>query len=93
MWSKGLGSARNAVSLDPSLVFETSIDLPAAAEGSLDAILQHQIVVAETHSGDARKVAARAPGTAKRRVLPKQSLHSPAEEEFQPPGVSNVERC
>jgi len=32
-----------AVSLDPSLVFETSIDLPAAAEGSLDAILQHQI--------------------------------------------------
>ena len=24
---------------------------------------------------------------------PKQSLHSPAEEEFQPPGVSNVERC
>jgi general secretion pathway protein L len=32
-----------AVSLDRSLVFETSIDLPAAAEGSLDAILRHQI--------------------------------------------------
>jgi general secretion pathway protein L len=32
-----------AVSLDRSLVFETSIDLPLAAEGSLDAILQHQI--------------------------------------------------
>ena len=31
------------VSLDPSLVFETSIDLPLAAEGSLQAILQHQI--------------------------------------------------
>jgi general secretion pathway protein L len=32
-----------AVSLDPSLIFETSIDLPLAAEGSLDAILRHQI--------------------------------------------------
>ena len=32
-----------AVSLDRSLVFETSIDLPTAAEGSLDAILRHQI--------------------------------------------------
>jgi general secretion pathway protein L len=32
-----------AVSLDRSLVFETSIDLPLAAEGSLQAILQHQI--------------------------------------------------
>jgi len=32
-----------AVSLDRSLVFETSIDLPSAAEGSLDAILRHQI--------------------------------------------------
>ena len=32
-----------AVCLDRSLVFETSIDLPTAAEGSLDAILRHQI--------------------------------------------------
>jgi general secretion pathway protein L len=32
-----------AVSLDRSLVFETTIDLPLAAEGSLQAILQHQI--------------------------------------------------
>jgi general secretion pathway protein L len=32
-----------AVSLDRSMVFETSIDLPSAAEGSLDAILRHQI--------------------------------------------------
>jgi general secretion pathway protein L len=31
------------VSLDPSLVFEMSIDLPAAAEGSLQPILHHQI--------------------------------------------------
>lgn len=32
-----------AISLDPSLVFETSIELPLAAEGSLQAILRHQI--------------------------------------------------
>ena len=32
-----------AVRLDPSLVFETSIDLPLSAEGSLQAILQYQI--------------------------------------------------
>jgi len=32
-----------AVSLDPSLVFETSIELPLAAEGSLQSILRHQI--------------------------------------------------
>jgi general secretion pathway protein L len=31
------------VSLDRGLVFETSIDLPSAAEGSLQAILHHQI--------------------------------------------------
>lgn len=34
---------RVAVSLDPSLVFETGIDLPLAAERSLEPILRHQI--------------------------------------------------
>jgi hypothetical protein len=46
----------------------------------------------EQRSGSGAKLPVlRAPRSSE--CCPKQSLHSPAEEEFQPPGVSNVERC
>jgi general secretion pathway protein L len=61
-----------AVSLDPSLVFETDIDLPLAAEGSLDAILRHQIErlvpLSATETRFAHRVVARMPATGKLKV-------------------------
>jgi hypothetical protein len=61
-----------AVSLDPSLVFETSIDLPLAAEGSLQPILQYQIErlvpLSSAETCFAYRIIARMPAAAMLRV-------------------------